>query len=552
MNRCGRACAWLTFLLLAACARDERSIVAEVRGLQIEAESLRRLVEKLLPGQRPTATGDEARHHYLQILVDGRLMVLEAVAIGLEEDEKVREKIRTAVDQRLITVYQKEQIAPGAPVTEEEARAHFQREGFARERLCSGILAPDRAVLDSVLAELGAGRAFEEVASGHSADVHSAGQGGEIGFVGMTTINKLHIPPDLFRNLPAGEVSDAVPAGHGAWHVFRFTEERAATFAKYRPYIEGLLREERRLLAERQHLERLRAAYGIELLSDGVEEIISAYRRRSLEAVALSATALYRHDQGEISVSEADAVLRKLNLRRAFTDSAEAAHALNGTVLRPYLMLRAAREAELDQRPEILELHTRTRKTALADRLRERELVKIEISEEDARGYYEEHPAMFRLEPSSTVEEILLPTLAEAEEVRKQLDAGSAFAEQLPLSRRPDAERTAGVYHFHPQDRNVYPRLVEAVEAAAGEWTGPVEVEHGYSVFRVIARQPEQVQPFEQVGRRAGQLLRREREAEATRELIERLRDKFREQVVVHEDALRKALPDTLLHAADG
>ena len=181
-------------------------------------------------------------------------------------------------------------------------------------------------------------------------------------------------------------------------------------------------------------------------------------------------------------------MLRKLNLRRAFTDSAEAAHALNGTVLRPYLMLRAAREAELDQRPEILELHTRTRKTALADRLRERELEKIEISEEDARDYYEEHPAMFRLEPSSTVEEILLPTLAEAEEVRKQLDAGSAFAEQLPLSRRPDAERTAGVYHFHPQDRNVYPRLVEAVEAAAGEWTGPVEVEHGYSGFRVIAR----------------------------------------------------------------
>ena len=548
MIRYGRAWAWLTCLLSVACAQRDGTVVAEVGEYQIEGAALRGLVGKLLPGQRTTATGDDARRHYLQVLVDGRLMVLEAEGRGLHADEIVQKRIRDAVEKRLLRLYQKRDIPTGAPLSDEEIRDYFQREGFARERLCSGILAADRASAEVVVAELEAGRSFAEVAMDHSLDRRSAEQGGLLGYVGLTTIDRLHIPADLFRNLAVGEVSRPIPAGKGAWHLFRFSEERVATLSKHRPYIEGLLREERRLLAERQHLERLRESYNVRLSGIGLSEMIDAYRRRSPQELSTSRTALYVHDEGEITVSEADEALQMLNLRRAFADSAEAAYAVNSAVLRPFLMLRAAHEKGYSSTAEIVKLRRRNRFNVLAGRLRELEMAKTELSEQEIRSYYGEHPKMFRIEPSVTVEEILLATRTEAEAAKDRLASGEPFASLIAASRRPDAKRNDGEYHFHPQDEKVYPKLLAAIGTAAeGEWTGPVEVEHGFSVFRVTERVAERIQPYERVQQRARGLLMREREASTTNELIKALRDKFRAQVVVHERNLREALPDSLI-----
>ena len=538
-------CVWL---LVVSCGHPDNDAVAEVGRYRIEAGALRSLVADLLPGQRTDATGDEARQHYLQVMVDGRLMLLEAENQDLESNESVQAKIREAVDKEVRRLYLRLEIPPGAAVTEAEAKAYFEQEGFGRERLCSAVLVSGRAAIDSVLAALAEGRPFEEVAGQHSLDSRSAAQGGELGYVGPRTIARLHIPPDLFRSLPAGQVSPPIPAGKGALHVFRFTDERSVPFAKHRVFIETLLQTERRMRAERQHLERLQESFGVRLNSAGLRELMGAYRLRQTEDLPAGTTALYRHDEGEISVAQANEALRALNLRRVFADSVDAAAAFNGAVLRPYLIRRAARDAGYYDGADIAEYRERVRINVLADRIRALHMAGIELPEADIRAYYDAHSKMFRIEPFTSVEELLLPTLAEAVETKQRLLDGEPFENLVPRSKRSDAGEHEGRYHFHPRDALVYPLLMAAVDqASAGEWTGPVQVEEGYSVFRVSEREPKGVKPYEQVRNKARQLLLREREAQELNRLVDRLREKYKTEVVVHEQKLRDALPDSLM-----
>ena len=541
-------CAGIAWLLAMSCGHPDRDVVAEVGKYRIEAGALRSLVAGLLPGQRAGAAGDEARRHYLQVMVDGRLMLLEAESQALESLEEVQEEIREAVDKQVRRLYLAAEIASGPPVTEADARARFEQEGFDRERLCSAVLVADRATMDSVLADLAGGSPFEEVAGRYSLDSRSAAQGGELGWVGPRTIARLNLPPDLFRSLPAGQVSPPVPAGRGAWQVFRFTGERGVPFARHRAFIETLLQTERRTRAERQHLERLQESFEARLNSAGLRELIDAYRRRQTEDLPASTTALYFHDQGAIGVAGANEALRAGNLRRAFADSADAAATFNGAVLRPYLIRRAAREAGYYDRPDVAEYRERVRVNALAGRLRALAMEEIELSEADIHAYYAAHPGMFRIEPYTSVEELLLPTMAEAAGCREKLLDGEPFVNLVSRSTRSDAVENEGQYHFHPRDALVYPLLMAAIDRApAGEWTGPVQVEEGYSVFRVSERIPEGVKPYERARNKARQLLLREREAKELDRLVNSLREKYKAEVVVHEENLRGALPDSLL-----
>ena len=538
----------IVWLQVMSCGHPDRDVVAEVGRYRIEAGALRSLVADLLPGQRPDAAGDEARRHYLQVMVDGRLMLLEAENRALESLEEVQAEIREAVDKQVRRLYLAAEIPSGPPVTEADARARFEQEGFGRERLCSAVLVAGRATMDSVLAALSGGRSFEEVASQYSLDSRSAAQGGELGYVGPRTIDRLNLPPDLFRSLPAGKVSPPVPAGRGAWQIFRFTDERGVPFARHRVFIETLLQTERRTRAERQHLERLQESFEARLNAAGLQELIEAYGRRQTEDLPVSTTALYLHDEGAIGVAEANETLRAGNLRRAFADSADAAAAFNGAVLRPYLIRRAAREAGYYDRPDIAEYRERVRINVLAGRLRALAMEEIELSEADIRAYYDANPGMFRIEPYTSVEELLLPSAAEAAGCKQELLDGEPFENLVSRSMRSDAVENEGQYHFHPRDALVYPLLMAAIdEASAGEWTGPVQVEEGFSVFRVSERIPEGVKPYERARNRARQLLLREKEAKELDRLVNSLREKYEAEVVVHEGNLRGALPDSLL-----
>ena len=164
------------------------------------------------------------------------------------------------------------------------------------------------------------------------------------------------------------------------------------------------------------------------------------------------------------------------------------------------------------------------------------------------RRYYDSHPEVFSHEPAIWVEELLLPNADEAKEKRALLEGGTPFADLAGESLRSDAIEKANRFHFHPLEKAVYPKLMAAVEdAPEGELVGPVAVEGGFSLFRVLDHEEASIEPYEQVRQRAAALLRREREHWRLQNLLEKLREKYAAQIKIDETRLREAVPDSLL-----
>ncbi len=223
---------------------------------------------------------------------------------------------------------------------------------------------------------------------------------------------------------------------------------------------------------------------------------------------------------------------------------------LDQLILSPFLFHRAARREGLYDIDEVQGFARRKRDDLLLELLRKTAIAaQVEVSAAEIRQFYDDHPETFTHETATWAEELLLPSAAEARRLRDAIaNDGALFEDLVGQSLRPDAVENKARFHFHPRDRAVYPKLLPAILAAAkGEVMGPVEVEGGYSVFRVLHEEEEGVQPFEQVQRRARALLLRKREEASLQVFLQELRQKYAAQIHIDLDALEAALPDSLI-----
>ena len=521
--------------------------VAEVGPYQITASALKSFVTEW-SGSRPSSqTAEQARRHYLQTMIDARLLLVEARSRGIDTTQAVRATVQDAIDNQVSALYRAREITDAIAIPEDEIRAYFDDEGYGLERKVSGILVESQSEADSVLTLLRAGRPFAEVAAAYSIDARSARQGGELGFIGRDMAPRIHIPPEVFRTLPLGTISEPMYTGK-YWNIVRFTEERPASYDKYRDSIKRQLFTERSAQATKEHLELLHNAFEVRLHEQALQELVTAYRLQDLSPLTAESLPLYTVDEGAITVAAAVKVLQEQNIGSGFADSAQAASTLKRIVLNPFLIKEAARRAGYYQKPAIQRLKKAKEEEALLNGLKETITRGIDISDADVSRYYDSHPEIFSHEPAIWVEELLLPSADEAQEKRALLEGGTPFADLAGESLRSDAIEKANRFHFHPLEKAVYPKLMAAVEdAPEGELVGPVAVEGGFSLFRVLDHEDASIEPYEQVRRRAAALLRLEREHWHLQALLKKLRAKYAAQIKIDEARLREAVPDSLL-----
>ena len=539
---------WVACLGAASgCGLLPESPVAEVGPYHITASALKSFVAEWSGSRPPSQTADQARRYYLQTMIDARLLLVEARSRGIDTTQAVRATVQDAIDNRVRALYRAREIADAIAISEDEIRAYFDAEGYGVERKVSGILVESQTEADSVLAQLSAGQSFAEVAAAHSSDVRSARQGGELGFIGRDMAPRIHIPPEVFRTLPLGAISKPVYTGK-YWNIVRFTEERPAAYDKYRDSIQRRLFAERSAQATREHLELLQNAFAVRLHEEALQPLVTAYRLQDLSSLTAESLPLYTFDEGEITVATAVTVLQEQHIGFGFADGVQAAATLKRIVLNPFLVQEAARRAGYYEKPAIRQLKKTKEEEALLDGLKEAISRKLDVAEADVRRYYESHPEVFSHEPAVWVEELLLPSADEAQKKRALLARGTPFADLAGESLRSDAIEKANRFHFHSLENAVYPKLMAAIEGASeGELVGPVAVEGGFSLFRILDHEEASIEPYEQVRKRAAALLRREREHWHLQALLEKLREQYAAQIKIDPGRLREAVPDSLL-----
>ncbi|MBM3278048.1 MAG: peptidyl-prolyl cis-trans isomerase [Candidatus Handelsmanbacteria bacterium] len=535
---------WALLFSLAACAGDrapERP-VAQVGEEFIAAEEVERFAASLLPGLRSTKAGQEARLDYLQTLIDEKLLVREARAMGLDTTGALVAELEAACRLQAVKAYREARLNRRISVAEEELKTHFAAAGMARERSLSRLVVQTRAEAEQLEAALRWGSSFAALAKAHSLEKNRAAKGGYMGFINRTWAERLHIPPALFDTLSPGQPSPPLPL-RGAYQLIRFDEERDADFSLYRPQIYRRLWKEKLARESRAAAEELAHQFDLMLQGDGLEILVAKQSGAQFFPPLFpweAATPLYTFAGGQVSVGDYLAVFRQAGVRPGLGDSTEVVRAAWQLVLPDFLFAEAARrEGDLDT-PAFLAWKERIIIELLLKTLRQRAIGdQISVGEEEARRFYQDSPKLFSAPAELVIQEILLPDQEQALQVRRHLDEGADLASLVHLSQRPGAVENEGRLHLHSYEETAHGELVpRALGAEPGQLVGPVAAKEGYSVFRLLEKSGGQAQPFAAVREQAGATLRYQKEEELFNVLVAALREKYAAQVRLFPEAL--------------
>ncbi len=177
------------------------------------------------------------------------------------------------------------------------------------------------------------------------------------------------------------------------------------------------------------------------------------------------------------------------------------------------------------------------RKSLLRERLYSKLVPDVEPSEDDAKNYYETNIKRYKQPEMVQASHILFKYKAsDPDDVKKKQMAkckkvlaqakkrGADFAELAKKnSEGPSAPRGGDLGKF-PRGRMVPPFEKAAFDAKKGQIVGPVETPFGCHIIKVVDKTPEPQRPFDEVKASVIATLKAIKKSEATRKLLNELR----------------------------
>ncbi len=164
--------------------------------------------------------------------------------------------------------------------------------------------------------------------------------------------------------------------------------------------------------------------------------------------------------------------------------------------------------------------------------------------------FYKDYSDLFRESDDILIVEALLETEEDAAAVLADAEPG----QDLMVLARERTTRTEGpadsrgTLRLNEHERMTNSVLYAAVqEAPLNEIVGPVAVQGGFSVFRVIHREKGTMIPFLDVEQRARAYARRTQQSEIFEDFVDELLDRYEDQTRIYESELALALPDSLV-----
>ncbi len=159
----------------------------------------------------------------------------------------------------------------------------------------------------------------------------------------------------------------------------------------------------------------------------------------------------------------------------------------------------------------------------------EKEIGEIDISEQEARQYFEQNRQQFEEQEQVRARHILKEDDAEAgelEAIKEDLEAGEGDFARLAEehSDGPSAER-GGDLGFFGRDEMVEPFAEEAFDMVPGEIRGPVQTQFGHHLIKVEEVQDGEEVGFEDVRIEVEQQLQQQRQQEKAQQTVEELRE---------------------------
>lgn len=237
---------------------------------------------------------------------------------------------------------------------------------------------------------------------------------------------------------------------------------------------------------------------------------------------------------------------KKEDLLKRFSTNTQRRHFLNQFILEEVLY-RKARESSLMDDPDVRTALKDQERRLLAGKVIEKEFAgQIKITPGDLETYYEAHKQEYIRPERAKISHILVSDKVDAKKIRKRLESGEDF-NSLAAEMSRDAstrkeggkisdwiENTKGFFIPGIGDSDDARRVIFVTDA--GEVVGEdIKTDKGIHIIKVLMREPERKQTFDEVKNEAFLALRSRKEGEVQQQLLDELKEQY--DVVIHQSA---------------
>ena len=543
----------IPYLFIAAlalsCAQPETqsapaNVVARVGETDITLDRLERAVETLYSGAKAQTPNKERKA--LERLVDIEVLLLGAHQRNLQSDFQVKNTVEVREQELMLEELYKRGVLKGNDqISNDEARAYFDRYRIGQERRVSRVLVSSPMEIDRVFQRTHAGETFAAIASDMSEDGETAMQGGDIGWMSRLSF-KSHI---LRRQVFDAEVGGLIgpiqePDGYS---IMKVVDERQVPFENAAAAVKTVMIEQKRALATFAFLEDLAEKAGIQERTETLTLLLNRLSEAGEE--------LPEFKQGELRMPlfVVDGGQWTLdNFMNAMLSERDQAEIRTIDDLRDYarrlyafkiLLPQHGRQQGMDKIDHIADELRRVKREMLLERIRQIEVIeRIDFDEKDERAYFDRNKARYVRPERTSILEILVDDRDRAESLRIEMEKGGDLDELARrYSKRSTRIRRAGG-RMQLLNPDKYGKLGwEAKDAQVGEVVGPVKTNNGYSVFKVLKKLPEEEMNFREAQGRVRSHLRMELSQTMFDELVAELKRQYEEQIHIFEENLPTA-----------
>ena len=243
---------------------QDGDVVARVNGQDITRADVA-VAEEMYGQQLGDMPADAKLSVLVNALIDMRIVADAARSAGVADQDEYKRQIAFFEEQTLRVIYTSQQTA--AAVTEEAVRAVYDQQVASMppvaERKLRHILVASESEAVGIIAELGEGRSFADLASERSLDTISKANGGDLGFVAESQIMP-EIEAAVLDLQPGDYTSTPVRTAFG-FHVVLFEESRARPAPAFE-MVAPQIRQSLEAAAERRVIDELRAKAEVEKL----------------------------------------------------------------------------------------------------------------------------------------------------------------------------------------------------------------------------------------------------------------------------------------------
>jgi parvulin-like peptidyl-prolyl isomerase len=539
-----KACYWglLVGLGLTSCSSSEDpALLARVGEAEITAAMLQDFEAKLPAGKEPV---DHRAH--LQTLVDRELLLQEARTQGLDQDSLVLKHLEEREVEELANQMMRRQVFDRVAVTEEQIQQTYTQGGWNQQVVTQEIFIPNEARARQAAALLKQGKKFDEVAAEYAADRV---------FKTPTRVAQqfAYSPQDAPRavveavtSLPVGGMTQPIFVRDG-YVIARVEERRAMELSAARDHILKALQRLQKNELKDSYLIHLSQEFDLKEQAQGMELVMEVLTGKVAELSAEQRQLpVYTYGDRQVSAEEVLKVALPARGEWSAVTKQQLVGELTNSFFPKTMMAQDGRRKGIDQQEGFKQWRQREQEDLMIARLRAQVVEKLEVSQADLDTYYEAHKQTYRSPALAQVLDVLVEDPEEARAIAARAAQGADLA-ALAKAQSTRKSTQDGVLAVYGLQGPIYgEEWVKAVmNAPLGEVQGPLKCKGGYSVFKVLERQPASYFGLDQtmVLKSVKREVTEEKERRAFNGFLEDLRRRQADRVEVFEDHLKLLAP---------